>query len=296
MVFKRAESDTGELALNVGEHTYVFPDPADFGFALSGRTCVPAEKINALVDASDERLLQEGEAIKQAERRFADALSGVLADVDDVNVLLTETKLSVISQDNDWREIISALKTLPAGYEQYKKIAIIKYMQYMVSRQDIVKGLYHHRQALKPGAEKAASMKKAGGKPLGDTGIFEYMAFAEPATESDALKRLPKGETLEVELSPDTTFGLRLARCACTIVNRGDLIFVDNNGLETPVRNGKNIVGRDATADIVMDANLRDISRKHLVIDKIRSNVFRLTDISTHGTSVEPRYLADTGI
>ncbi len=295
MVLDRADSDTGELALNVGEHTYVFLTPADFEFALSGRTCVPAAKINALVDVSDEKLLEEAEAIKQAEQRFADALSGVLANISGINNVLKKVNLTIISQDNDWRPIITALMAVPEGFEQYKKVALVKYMQYMVTRQEIVKGLHHHRQIHKKGARETASVN-AGQQSLRETAIFEHMAFAAPGKDGADFARLPKGETLEVELNKNSTFGVRLARSVCGIVHRGHLIFIDDHGQETALRKGKNIVGRDAGADVVMDANLRDVSRKHLIVDTDGSNVIRVTDISAHGTWVDPMYVDSTGI
>ena len=288
--------ETNELRLRVGDRNFTFPTPADFEFALSGRTCVPAEKINALVDVPDERLLQEAEAIKQAEQRFSDALSGVLANLKDINGFLDQTKLSMISQDNDWREIVSALMAVPAGFEQFKKVALVKYMQYMVSRQEIVKGLYHHRQLHKRDDDKTSWTRNIPKKALGDTGIFEYLSFAEKGADGDAFKRLPKGETLEIELDPDATFGMRLARSMCGIVNHGDLVFIDDRGVETSLHEGKNIIGRDASADVVMDSSLRDISRKHLIVETDGSNVFRLTDISSHGTWVDGRYVESTGI
>ena len=295
MIFDSDSSEPDELRLKIRDRTYSFQTPADFEFALAGRTCVPAEKITQLVEVSDDQLLQEAEAIKQAEKRFADALSGVLANIEEINDLLKETKLAVISQDNDWRPIISALTSVPAGFEQYKKIAMVKYMQYMVSRQEIVKGLYHHRQIHKKVAAEPASTKKVSGK-LGETGIFEYMAFLEPGSQGDDFKRLPKGETLEVELDADATFGLRLARCVCGVVNRGGLFFVDQEGVETPLREGKNVIGRDPGADVVMDPNLRDISRNHLIIETDGTKVMRLTDVSSHGTWVEPGYVTGAGI
>ena len=295
MIFDFDSSDSDELRLKIRGRNYTFATPADFEFALSGRICVPAEKITALVDVSDERLLQEAEAIKQAEKRFSDALSGVLANIEEINDLLKETKLSTISQDNDWRTIISALMAVPAGFEQYKKVALVKYMQYMVSRQEIVKGLYHHRQIHKETPGKPAP-KKPTGKSLGDTAIFETMAFAEPGKEGADYKRIPKGETLQVELEKNGTFGVRLARSACRIVNRGQLVFVDHEVIETPLREGKNRIGRDADADIVMDPSLRDISRQHLIVETDGSDLFRLTDVSSHGTWVEPGYVAGAGI
>ncbi|HEY5701008.1 MAG TPA: FHA domain-containing protein [Gammaproteobacteria bacterium] len=295
MIFKRTAPDTSELSLKVGGKTYLFNDPSELEFALSGRICVPSAKITALVDVRDEDLLDEAAAIKQAERRFADALSGVLADIGGINNVLKEVDLALISQDNEWRAIIASLMAVPAGFEQYKKIALVKYMQYLVSRQEIVKGLYEHRQIHKPSSRESAT-RNVGEESLKETAIFEMTTFAAPTKEGAEFSRLPKGETLEVELEPNTTFSLRLAKSVCGIVHRGRLIFLDDKGQETSLREGKNIIGRDAGADIIMDPNLRDVSRKHLIVESDGSKIVRVTDISSHGTWVDPKYLDSTGI
>jgi len=295
MIFKRTASETEELTLKVGAGTYVFKSPAELEFALSGRVCVPTAKISALVDVRDEDLLEEAAAIKQAERRFADALSGVLANIGDVNNVLKEIDLAVISQDNDWRAIISALMAVPAGFEQYKKIALVKYIQYLVSRQEIVKGLYEHRQIHKKDFT-GATLTGAEEDALKETAIFDVTTFAAPSRKGAGFSRLPKGESLEIRLENDTRFDLRLAKSPCGIIYRGRLIFIDDKGQETTLREGKNIIGRDAGADVVMDAGLRDVSRKHLIVESDGSNVIRLTDVSSHGTWVNPAYPGDTGI
>lgn len=113
--------------------------------------------------------------------------------------------------------------------------------------------------------------------------------------EKAEYKRLPKGETLELSLEPAEAFTLFVARHECAIVMRDHLFFIDSDGRETSLRSGKNIVGRDAAADIVMEAGMRDISRKHLVIESEGSEIVRVTDISSHGTWAHPRYLEGTG-
>ena len=295
MIFKRSAPETEELSLKVGGKTYSFNNPAEFEFALSGRICVPAQKITALVDVKDEDLLEEAAAIKQAEQRFADGLSGVLANIGDINNVLKELDLALISQDNDWRAIIAALMAVPAGFEQYKKVALVKYMQYLVSRQEIVKGLHEHRQIHKSPSGKSAAAKSAE-DALKETAIFEMTTFAAPSKEGAEFSRLPKGETLEVELTKGEQFHLRLAKSPSGIVYRGRLLFIDHQGQETTLREGKNIVGRDASADVIIDASLRDVSRKHLIIESDGTRTVRITDISSHGTWVEPKYLDDTGV
>lgn len=296
MIFKRSAPEFEGLALKLGDHGYMFNTPAEFEFALTGRTCVPSSKIAALVDVRDEDLLKEAAAIKQAERRLAEALSGVLEDSGRINDVLKEVDLAQISNDNDWRTIISAMMAVPATYARYKKVALVKYMQYLVSRQEIVKGLHLHRQIHKELDSNQNDGAQDGESGLKETAIFEYATFRTASGEEIEYKRLPKGETLQISLEPEEIFTLFVARHECAIVLRNRLVFVNADGRETSLREGKNIVGRDAGADVVMGAMLRDVSRKHLVVESEGTAIVRVTDISAHGTWVHPRYLESTGV
>jgi hypothetical protein len=296
MIFKRSTPETDELTLTVGEKSYTFSTPSEFEFALAGRTCVPVSKIAALVDVADTDLLNEAEAIKQAERRFSEALSGLLANIADINQFLKEIDLSLISQDNEWRAIISALMPVPASFEHYKKIALVKYMQYLVSRQGTIKVLHEHRQKQKNSAASGGNSHSEAESKLKETAIFDVKTFATLAEDATEYGRLPKGETLEISVGPDDPFTLLVAKHKCQILHRDRLLFVDNKGQETTLRTGKNIIGRDLGADVVMDAQLRDVSRKHLIIESDGTSVVLVTDISSHGTWVNPKYLDNTGI
>jgi hypothetical protein len=296
MIFKRSTPETDELTLTLGEKSYTFSTPSEFEFALAGRTCVPVTKIASLVDVPDTDLLNEAEAIKQAERRFSEALSGVLANIADINQFLKEIDLSLISQDNEWRAIISALMPVPASFEHYKKIALVKYMQYLVSRQEIIKVLHEHRQKQKESAASGGDGHSEAESKLKETAIFDVTTFTAPAEDATEYGRLPKGETLEISVEPDEPFTLLVAKHKCKILRRDRLLFVDDKGQETTLRTGKNIIGRDAGADVVMDANLRDVSRKHLIVESDGTSVVLLTDISSHGSWVHPKYLDNTGI
>ncbi len=296
MIFNRTAPETEGLTLKIGDHSYSFATPAEFEFALTGRTCVPSAKITALVDVRDDDLLSEATAIKKAERRLADALSGVLEDSSRINDVLKEVDLALISNDNDWRTIISVLMAVPSSYEHYKKIALVKYMQYLVSRQEIVKGLHQHRQIHKDPKINQDEGAVEGDSNLKETAMFEFASFKTASGEETEYKRMPKGETLEVSLEPDEIFTFFIARHECAIVMRDRLLFVDTAGRETSLRKGKNIVGRDVGSDIVMEGKLRDVSRRHLVIESEGTDIMRVTDISSHGTWVHPRYLESSGI
>lgn len=286
-------SSPASLSLRIQEQVLEFPSPLQFEFALSGRTSLPAEKLAALVVAEDEVLLKEAEAIRRIEQRFEGVLSGVLEDTTSVGGFMQSMDLAVVSNDHDWRSIISALKSKGAGCEEYKKCALVKYMQYLNSRQETIRSIYGLRQRL--GAKRTEKAAARHENHLRETVIFEAISFTRPA--DNELTRMPKGESVDIELEPDRPIAIQLAKHAFTLVAFADGIRLSGKGAETGVlRPGRNVIGRDAASDVVVDSELRDISRRHLIVETDGRTQVRLTDISSHGTSIPPTYLDRTGV
>ena len=293
-LFNKSASEA--LTLTVLDEEYTFNSPRELEFALAGRACLPSSKLASMVELSEDALLREVEAIRAVEQLFADALSGSLENVTSISPFLKEMDLSLISQDHEWRAIVTALNQLSRPFEEYKKVALVKYMQYLNARQEIVKTIYSIRRAMQSKAERPADGNGAGAK-LKETVIFDISALGEPPSKA-ALEysRLPKGETVEILFEPNQIVDLLIAKHRCSIALRERLVFVDDQGRDSILRAGKSIVGRDATSDIVVNPSFRDVSRKHLIVETDGQSTVRLTDISSHGTSVPPEYLETTSI
>lgn len=295
-MFKRMPIDVLELI--IGGERHVFQSPRDFEFALAGRTSLPAAKIAALSRLGDDELLREAEAIRAVEQRFSEALSGALEDITTIGPLLKTMEPSIISQDNGWRSIISALNDAGRISETYKKIALVKYMQYLTSRQEVVKSLYANRQPrgngdARPGNGTVVYRPTA---RFRDTMLLDLNSLPDMERHEASFSRLPKGETVEVDLEEDLAIDLLLAKHQCRILLRDKLFFVDENGHDSELHAGKNVVGRDATSDVIIDASLRDVSRKHLIVESDGVRQIKLTDISSHGTSLPPKFLDHTSV
>ena len=295
-MFRRIPTDALELSIDGERH--VFQGPREFEFALAGRTCLPAPKIAALSRLGDDELLREAEAIRAVEQRFAEALSGALEDITTVGPVLKTMEPSIISQDNSWRSIINALNDVEQISETYKKIALVKYMQYLTSRQEVVKSLYsnrHPRDAAKARPESGPDVYRPTAR-FRETMLFDLDGNADLEHQEKSFSRLPKGETVEVDLEEDGAVDLLLAKHQCRILLRDKLLFVDERGHNSELCVGRNVVGRDSTSDVIIDATLRDVSRKHLIVESDGVRQIKLTDISSHGTSLPPRYLDHTSI
>ncbi len=295
-MFRKMPSDVLELSIDGERH--IFHSPREFEFALAGRTCLPAPKIAALSRLGDVDLLREAEAIRAVEQRFSEALSGALEDITTVGPLLKTMEPSIISQDNNWRSIISALNRVEHISESYKKIALVKYMQYLTSRQEVVKSLYSNRHP-RDTDEARPENQSAVYRPTArfrETMLFDLNDIPDLERQEASFSRLPKGETVEVDLAEERSVDLLLAKHQCRILLRDKLLFVDERGHNSELCVGRNVVGRDSTSDIIIDATLRDVSRKHLIVESDGVRQIKLTDISSHGTSLPPRYLDYTSI
>ena len=295
-MFRKIPTDV--LSIYIEGDNYVFQSPQDFEFALNGRTCLPAPKIAALSRLDDNELLREAEAIRAVEQRFSQALSGTLEDITSVGPFLKAMEPTIISQDNNWRSIIMALNDVDRVPETYKKIALVKYMQYLTSRQEVVKSLYANRQP-RSTAEDRPVNGSAVYRPTArfrDTMLINLSDISEMERHEISFSRLPKGETVEIALQRDHAVDLLLAKHQCRILLQDRLLFVNQEGHDSELRVGRNIVGRDATSDVIMDSGLRDVSRKHLIVENDGVGQVKLTDISSHGTSLPPRFLDHTSI
>ena len=171
-------------------------------------------------------------------------------------------------------------------------------MQYLTSRQEVVKSLYANRQPRSSGEGRPAN-GSAVYRPTArfrDTMLINLNDISDTQRHELSFSRLPKGETVEIELERNHAIDLLLAKHQCRILLGERLLFVDQEGHDSELRAGRNVVGRDATSDVIMDADLRDVSRKHLIVENDGVGQIKLTDISSHGTSLPPRYLDHTSI
>lgn len=276
-----------ELALD-GERL-CFASPRELEFALAGRTSLPPEKLARVMEQPEEALRREAQGIRAVEKVLADVLTGMREDVTSIGSFLSGLDRTLISKDHGWREILSALERLDADFERYKRVALLKYLQYLSCRQQVLRSVF----ALRHGA--AGPEDRDGSELSRTTVIFDLNALAESGECEGEFLRLPKGEPVEIELDPERAVDLLLARHRCAIVLRGQRpVFVDDRGCDHLLRQGCNLIGRDRGNEVVIAAEHRDVSRKHLLVESDGARIVRLTDISSHGTSIHPEHLERT--
>lgn len=276
------------LNLDLPDSEVRFPSARDFEFTLSGRTSIPSDKISRLVTMSDGDLLREAEGIRKLEKRFSEILSAAMQAAAEVGPILKALDMSLVTQDNDWRSIIESLNSQGSKFEEHKRIALVKYMQYLRARQDVIRTLYSQRQQNRAEAATQVHAGNGAGGKLRETLIFDLSEGMPDETEENGMRRLPKGETLSFTIGTGDELSLMLVRHECTISHgRDGLTFTDDTGNQTPLGTGRFAVGRDGECEIPLHPEYRDISRKHLIVEVEPGQRVRLTDVSSLGTFIK---------
>jgi hypothetical protein len=279
------------VELNIGDQTLRFCSIPDFEFCLTGRTSVPSRKISELVKLSTKKLKIEAVTIKDIEKRFVNILSRSIENPNSINQALRELDPTIFSQDHSWRSIIAALNEGGDDLNPFRRIALVKYMQYLASRQEIIKYLYSEKQSQANGA-KAEENEEHSDK-LSGTYILDNTLFEPVKDEKNGeFERMPKGEVISLLLPAGKNIDIRLSKHRCILSNKNGIEFIDQAGNRHPLIKGRNVIGRDTSSTVKIDSSLRDISRLHLLIENLGDNKLQLTDMSSHGTFLHPSLLA----
>jgi len=288
-MFKRFFSKPVEL--KVGDQALNFETVTDFDFCLAGRIAVPSKKITDMVKFSTDQLKKEARTIKDIEKRFVTILSKSMEDGTSINRAMRELDPLIFSQDHSWREIIAALNNGGEELNEFRRIALAKYMQYLSSRQEIIKYLYNEKKKL---LREPSDIDAPETSEFKETLLLDNTVFEESADEQKQKKeteRMPKGEAVTVTLEPDEEMEIILSKHRCKIAAKNGIQFTDQAGRTYTLQKGRNVVGRDTVSNIMMEPTLRDISRLHLVIENFGNNSLQLTDLSSHGTYIPPKFI-----
>ena len=286
---------TRPLELTIGDQTLKFSSIADFEFCMNGRTSVPSKKITQMVKFTPDQLKEEARTIKDIEKKFVAILSRSIEDQSSINRALRELDSTIFSQDHSWRGIINALNEGNDEYNPFRRVALVKYMQYLSSRQEIIKYLYSEKQKLSKAPDQE-QREKGESNGFKETLILENTLFEPDSDEltNKGFERIPKGEAVFLTLTPDSDIDILLSKHKFKLSAKNGIQFIDQNGSGHALGKGRNVIGRDAVSTVRIDPSLRDVSRLHLVVEYLGENSLQLTDMSSHGTYIQANLLDAT--
>ena len=300
------------LVLDLPGKTLLFSSPAEFEFGLASRIEFPVRKAARLVEHSVEDLKSMAIKLRAVEKRFAAVFARCLEQPDRIGELLGELEGGLLSQDHDWRDIVQALCEHGPEYDDFKNIALVKYMQYLASRQAVLRSIFLEKvqgglelQSPEPEEQSAGEPMLADLLPISykdtalfdlDQGVLDQGVGGGAGGDGDddggtqPLKPVPRGETICIRFIDGRELDVKLASHRYKLFPGKHFCLVDDvSGVTHLLRSGRNVIGRHSGNEVVIDPAYLAISRKHVIIEPISENAALLTDISSHGTFLTPR-------
>ncbi len=277
------------LQLELADRVVNLRGMREFEFALASRSEFPAESVCRLMTLSPAELERAAASVLDTERQCSAALSRSVGRPRRIGELMREMQPGLFAGEHRWREIMAALVRLGPRYDPYKRVALAKYIQYLRSQHDILRSVLQEKSAREGGGIHGMRKRQDAASPaLGDTAQIDAGGGTAP---SGSFARLPKGETVRIDLHEDRECELILAGYRFRVYTGRECYMVDDGGNTFPLVPGKNLVGRHSGCDVMADSACRAISRNHLIIEPESARRLRLTDLSSHGTQVPARYL-----
>ena len=272
---------SGPLTLHLEGRSISFATLDDFAFGLAGRTRIAADSVGKLMQLTPSELRREASGIRDVERRFVDLLTDSFKEPGAVGTLLKSIDGNLITEENQWRAIMSAIVDEGPGFDEFKHLAMVKYMQYLSARRDVVKSIYVHRYGAQEPLVPQEPPADAGAK---STLNIEEEPESDTASSELRFERLPRGERVAVRAPRSGEIVVFLSRHRFQLHIGASPRLIDDNGVKYALKNGINVVGRHPENDVVIGGWYRDVSRKHLMVDIDKGGGLHMTDLSTHGT------------
>ena len=285
--------------LQIADLSLCFSSLQDFEFSIAARTSIPSGRVLGLMNLSPKKLMDESIAIKKVEKRLLTILSREMDKGNNLGSRLRELRPSTFTHDNQWHDIFSVLRVHNEELEEYRHVALIKYVQYLAARQEIIRGLYKEKSKVEKSRQRQATSRTQGSKE--PVGINTLMAIRQSPTSAqkeksrkkryEQIQRLPKGETVCLRIGDKERVDIFLAKYKCQIVGGTPTLFYDQASNKHVLTTGRTTIGRDISCNIIMDSGLREISRLHLIISIDSQQQAYATDMSSHGTLVQAKHL-----
>ena len=299
------------LVLDLPGKTLVFSSPAEFEFGLASRIEFPVRKAARLVERDAEELKGMAIKLRAVEKRFAAVFARCLEQPYRIGELLAELESGLLSRDHDWRDIVQALCQHGSEYDDFKNIALVKYMQYLASRQTVLRSIYLEKVQGGLELQTPAAEEESGDAPMlasllpishKETALFDMdqgggggVGGSDDDGDDDGtqtLKPVPRGETICVRFVDGRELDVKLASHRYKLFPGKHFCLVDDSsGVTHLLRSGRNVIGRHSGNEVVIDPAYLAISRKHVIIEPISENAALLTDISSHGTFITPKHV-----
>ncbi|MEM7405209.1 MAG: FHA domain-containing protein [Pseudomonadota bacterium] len=286
-----APAEDSALVLLYGNEVLRFPTPREFAFALAHRSEYPRTRVAQFESMTTVELRRAVRDIRHVEVEFSKLLSDARQSGSSMRALLADFDLRTFSSDHDWRSLFGALSQLDgARHDEFRRVAVQHYARYLASRRGVLQELRIARQRDEVASARTPSyaVPAQSPPPRAERVTLDTPAGSLRGDDDAGYLRLPESDAVTLSLVDPKPLRVFLSAYPFRIERHdGRLCVVDGNSRRaTPLVRGRNVVGRGKGCEVVVDNDYREVSREHLIIDVIDSGTLRVSDVSSHGTTV----------
>lgn len=267
------------LRLQFDEREHVFSRVADFDFAIAPRTAVPPLRLAELMQRPTAALVAECDTLRTLELKLTGIVEDRVEHGISIAATLRKTGVMMFSKDHGWRAIFANLLETTNHGEDYLRVALTRYVEYLAARRDSLRNIVALRAA-DTAAEARTTLFEAPPLNTRETAITEPM------------RRLPHGRAVMLRLEQGREIAIRLARHSFALAHGRDWALVTDDGQRFTLRRGINTIGRSRENDVKVNSTLRNISRRHLLLETVGQDAVMVTDLSSAGTFIPPTAIA----
>ncbi len=267
-----------------------FRSPAEFETWLRPRVDISTDDTRRFTRRSEREVMRE---LHTAERAYRNALELLLRSVEfsePLGRLWQRLDISLTPEDHDWSSILFALGETRHVPERYRRVGLVKYVQYLGARRDVLgKVLRELQRAKEP--EAVPSVRRVAERVPVDASRVNTRSMR------GVYVRLPRRKPVSIELSEGEDIPLILARRRFKLTRRdGGLVLIDDRRRRHEIVRGRTFIGRSQICEVQVAGESPDISRKHACIDLLADGSILVTDLSTRGTFVPTRAVPEKGL
>lgn len=281
-IFDRFRNRLGSLlqrpvTLEIDGRRHVFRGADDFEAVLRNRTDVSPEILRGLGRRSEHELRQELRDVGEVHRRLMNRMLRVMEGDGNYLSLWDDLDISSLPEDHHWQSLLFALGDEEHVADEFRRVAVVKYLQYLSARREVIEGLCREVRR-QPGESEA-------GEAEDDITIRRLPDVV----------RLPKDELIRIVFPETRDVQLFFGRRPVTFrLDMDHLMVRDTGGRWHDLTAGRHLLGRSRECDVVFvssEAEIADISRRHLEVEFDSDGEVRMRDLSSRGTFVPRRLL-----
>jgi len=280
------DTNVDDVVITVDGAVFRFDSVDGFSAAIEGRTSIPTHLFASLSKLDTATLTALAQTLKKEEKVLIDVLERTLTSPGNFGTEINRIPLASFRNDHFWREIIISLSEFHAS-DSYLQTALVKYLQFLNSYQEIVRLIY--ALTAKDKATPALDENRDVDAAPYETALFDVLQYSDAGRMVNPYRRLPQGEAVTLHALPGHAINLLLAKYSFELINDNGWVLIDSRNRRHCLANDLNYVGRGRENDIALNSDFHNISRKHVIIHPLDDSSIVLIDLSSHGTFAPPR-------